>query len=367
MKCDTSTFHGGNVWKLANQSGADLQEIIDFSANINPLGPSPKALEAIKGCLTLLQHYPEPSGDPCRSTLAEYLQVDAEQLLLGNGGTEFLYLLGQMFYQRRIIRLAPTFAEYGGGLDSPVVVEIPLKADDQFRLPVSAIIDCLDRGDLLFIGNPNNPTGTLYERDELREVVERAQHVGATVVIDEAFIDFLPDQHSHSMRDLVDSYENLIITGSLTKFFAIPALRLGYAVANAELIKQMKRRLPPWRVNLAALFAGDASLRDKRYIDQSLVYISREKQLFAEELRKIAGLRVYMGAANFLLIDGQGTGMQACDLYGRLLDYGIMIRVCDSFANLSPYYFRLAVRTREQNSKLLEGLRNIYRSDCERR
>lgn len=352
-------IHGGNVWRLAEQSGIAVEEVIDFSANINPLGPSPYAVAAISEAVPFLHHYPETQGDQCVSALSEYLDVPKAQLILGNGAAELIYLLGRMYYQTRLLRLAPTFSEYGQGLEAPVCIDFALRREDQFALPLAEIQQEMQAGDVLFVGNPNNPTGKLFTREDMMKLAEAALQKSVTLVIDEAFIDFCPNHRDQSMRYFVERYPNMVIVGSLTKFFAIPALRLGYAVAHQQLIERMQRLLPPWRVNLPALLAGEASMTDERYIQETLSYVCEERRWFTRELRKISGFRVYEGAANFLLVNSQQAGITAEFLYKRLKKYGILIRLCHSFTNLSAYDFRLAVRKREENQRLLAVLQQI--------
>lgn len=353
--------HGGDVWRAQQHWGLDPDQILDFSANINPLGPSPQGMSALKSCLDRLIHYPEPTGESLKIVLGQYLKVDPANLVLGNGGSELIYLFSRMFYKHRIVLLAPCFAEYGEGVFDPRLHCIPLQAEEKFRLPLNRILAEMRSEDLLFIGNPNNPTGNAFERDELLQIVSKAGECQAMVVIDEAFLDFLGDEN-RSVRQQATVDPHLIVVSSLTKFFAIPGLRLGYAVARPSIIHQAESLLPTWRVNTLALEAGKASLQDQTYIKATLAFMDGERRFLLEQLRHLAGLEVFPGQSNFLLVNAETSGLTAAQWQEHLGPWGILIRNCGNFKNLSPYYFRVAVKQRQQNLHLLKALRDVLDS-----
>lgn len=350
--------HGGNVWEASKKWGMDPEDFLDFSANINPLGPSPKAIQAIVDNLGVLSNYPEPTGESFKACLSKFFNVSINNIVLGNGGAELIYLVGRMFYKKRVLLLAPTFSEYGEGIENPNIVRIGLNHRDKFMLPIDEILHQLEKDDLIFIGNPNNPTGNIFPREEIKRIVEAAGKKNAVVIVDEAFIDFLDDK-LYSVRYWVDEYPNLIVVGSLTKFFAIPSLRLGYAIAANDTTLKMEYLLPTWRVNTFALKAGEVSINDKEYIQNTLTLVKEERHFLAEGLNSIKGLKVYPGVVNYMLVDGEGLGLTSEELQERLGPHGILIRKCTSFCNLSPFYFRLAVRKREENIRLLETLKKV--------
>lgn len=350
--------HGGNVWAASQKWGIPPEGFLDYSANINPLGPSPKAIKAIQENIGLLSHYPEPAGESFKACLGSFFNMPARNLVLGNGGAELIYLAGRMFYKNRVMLLAPSFSEYGEGIENPKIIRIGLQPEDRFMLPTEEIIHNMKRDDLLFIGNPNNPTGTISPREDIKKILDAASDKKAYVIVDEAFIDFLGDD-SYSVRYWVEDYKNLIVAGSLTKFFAIPSLRLGYAAAAEETARKMEYLLPTWRVNTFALKAGEASIKDEEYMEKTLTLVKNEREFLADQLRLIKGLKVYPGVANYILVDGESLALTSEELQERLGPYGILIRKCTSFFNLSPYYFRLAVRKREENIRLIETLKKV--------
>lgn len=351
--------HGGDVWNAHNEWGIPLESILDFSANINPLGPSPHALQAIKEHLPLIRHYPEPDSGTLKNDLARWLVIEPEQLVLGNGGSELIYLLARMFFKKRILLLAPCFSEYGKGVLNPRFEHFFLNAEQAFQLPVKSLCLRIEHNDLIFIGNPNNPTGSLFERSPLLEVVEQAARKDATVIIDEAFLDFAGD-YKKSLRDRVVVHSNLIIVSSLTKFFAIPGLRLGYAIAHPRTAASMELLLPSWRVNLLAAAAARASLSDAMYIENTVRTVQKEREFLERELSCL-GLTVYSGVSNFLLLGAdEKKGITSREVQQQLGPQGILIRVCDNFVNLSPYHFRIAVKNRPENLRLLNALKEVF-------
>ena len=350
--------HGGNVWAASRKWNIPPEQFLDYSANINPLGPSPKAIKAIEESIGLLSHYPEPTGESFKACLGNFFKMPVQNIVLGNGGAELIYLAGRMFYKNRIMLLAPTFSEYGEGIENPHIIHIDLQAGDVFMLPTQEMVCTMQEGDLIFIGNPNNPTGTVFPKEEIKKILEAALDKNAYVVVDEAFIDFLGD-HSYSVRYWIEEYKNLIVVGSLTKFFAIPSLRLGYAIATEETARKMENLLPTWRVNTFALKAGEASINDEEYMEKTLTFVKEEREFLVNQLTLIKGLKVYPGVANYILVDGEALGLTSEELQNKLGPYGILIRKCTSFYNLSPYYFRLAVRKREENIRFIKTLKKV--------
>ncbi|MEN6390962.1 MAG: threonine-phosphate decarboxylase CobD [Syntrophomonas sp.] len=354
-----SLEHGGNVWNASQEWGIALESLLDFSANINPLGPSPLAVKAIEKHMPLICHYPEPGAKSLKKELAGRLGVDKEQLVLGNGGSELIYLMARMFYKGRILLLAPCFSEYGKGLINARIDYFYLEEQESFGLQVESFCSRIERNDLIFIGNPNNPTGNLFEPAGLDEIVKQAARQDAVVVIDEAFLDFTGEPLK-SLRDRVLLHSNLIIVGSLTKIFAIPGLRLGYAVAAPGTAATMESLLPSWRINSLALAAARASLSDQKYIKETVATVRKERK-FLEQQMAVLGFTVYPAAANFLLLKAdEGKGFTAGKLQQLLGPRGILIRLCDNFVNLTPYHLRIAVKTHSENMRLLEALKEVF-------
>lgn len=355
----TAGPHGGDRLAAQARWGFRADQFLDFSASINPLGPSPVAVQAIRENLDRLDWYPDPEGHGLKKELALYLQTEEQRIVLGNGSLELIYLCGQMFGSRRVIVLAPDFSEYGQGILKPQVIKVNLDLN-QLCVPLSELSAILAAGDLLFVANPNNPAGTLFSREELLQLSLLVKERQAVLVLDEAFIDFVGENNA-SLRDVSDQ-NHLIILGSLTKFFALPGLRIGYALSSRNNIQTMEKLLPRWRINTLALAAATASLQDRGYMENSIRLVAAEREYLSSELIKIAGFRAHPSHANFILVDAGGRGITAGELQQKLGPEGILIRDCSNFANLSPGYFRLAVRNHEENQTFIEILRKVLDS-----
>lgn len=353
-------YHGGNLKEAAQLYGLREEDFLDFSANINPLGPSPQVWAGIQEALPGITHYPDPEAGELKEELASHLGVSEAKVVLGNGGAELIYLLSRFFQPERIVLTAPTFGEYGQGtLPGVETLRFNLNPDAGFPLDMDAFGNVLEEGDLVFIGNPNNPTGVLTPKEHLLELASLAGEAGAVLVVDEAFMDFVTG--SQTVVHEVESYSQLVVVGSLTKIFALPGLRLGYLVAGEELAAQLERLLPPWRINSLAQAAGLASLRDKEHLHRSVEIVSREREYLINGLSQL-GFCPFPGAANFLLVGSHSLGITGERLQSFLGPKGVLIRLCHSFYNLDDYYFRIAVRTRQENQKLLALLAEAVKS-----
>ncbi|MBO8138069.1 MAG: threonine-phosphate decarboxylase [Desulfotomaculum sp.] len=352
-----NAYHGGNIWAAARKYNRDPKKFIDFSANINPLGPPPTAVEAIKDAAELVKHYPDPDASLLKYKLSRYLNIPEETLLLGNGGAEIIYAACRALKPKRLVLPVPTFSEYRQALPGLPARYVYLEPENNFTLPVEKIMKLIRPGDVAFICNPNNPTGYLAAGKELLELAERADKVGAALVVDEAFMDFTG--HKETVLPGVLKYSSAAVVGSLTKFFALPGLRLGYLAAGGELLGKVNKELPPWRVNVLAQIAGEIALEDKSYIKETLKLIDKEKQYLFDGLSKIPGLKPYPSRANFILVNCRSAGKSAEEIYEKLVHKNIIIRVADSFAGLDENYFRVAVRSRSENQLLLRVLNEV--------
>lgn len=359
--------HGGNVHKAARTYGVKREDIVDFSANINPLGPPPAVLREIKRNLHLIARYPDPECTILKEKLGKYLGVDASNLLVGNGASELIYLVGKLLSVNGVIRAlipAPSFSEYASAVMGAggEVVFLPFCEEEGFAPDENAVCKAMNGCRVVFLCNPNNPTGQLYTRKSILRVIEEAERQGVLVVVDEAFIDFVENRDKVSMiRDCL-SYKNLLVLGSLTKIFALPGLRLGYAVGRAGFIKMMERLKDPWSVNSLAQVAGIAALEDGKYVQKTRRFIREQKDYLYSSLNKIDGLKAYPPAANFILVNSRKSGVKAEHLVEILGSRGILLRDCGNFPVLDNYFFRVAVRTEAENNLLVNALKEVLNS-----
>ena len=354
-------IHGGNLTRAAARYGIPAARLIDFSANINPLGPSPRAIRAVVEALDQVRHYPDPDCTELRAALAAYLGAREERILMGNGAAELIYLLVRVLGCRRAIIPTPTFCEYAMAVAScgGVVEKAPMPEEEGFCLPVEKINKMLPGADILFICNPNNPTGRVVETGLITEILDRAEQCGVTVVVDEAFMDFVPERERYSMVSAAGVRPNLVVLYSLTKFFGIPGLRLGAMLAPPGLAARLALAKDPWNVNALAQAAGVAGLRDVDYMEATRRLVLEEKRFLFDRLASLKGVQPLPGAANFLLVKVSETGAGSGQLTDRLGRRGVLVRDCAGFTGLAGRYLRLAVKTRPENEKLLTVLQEI--------
>lgn len=350
--------HGGNVYAVARLTGGAPDALLDFSANINPLGLPAAVRAAVLGALDLIVHYPDAEAAALKQAISRRYSVDPRLVTCGNGAAELLYLLCHMRRPRRVLVAAPTFSEYERAARAAGAAAhyCPLDAVDGFALDPDAFAARLPGTDIAFLCNPNNPTGRLVPPAAVETIVAAAAIHGAWVVVDESFIDFLPDAADWTCRPLLSQYSNLLIIQSLTKFYAIPGLRLGFLLADPAVGDLLDRGKDPWNVSTLAQAAGVAALADDDYRAASLTAIPPARADLHAALAALPGVQPYPAAANFIMADISRTGFTAADLRQALLPAGILIRDCCNYPGLSSAYIRLAVKLPADNRRLLAAL-----------
>jgi len=348
--------HGGNIWEAKRLSKRPLSRILDFSASINPLGPPAAAVKAITGGIRLVPPYPDPKNSNLRKAISESLGIPAGNILPANGSTELIYLIPRLFTSGKALIIEPAFSEYANALAiSGFRAEgFVLSEEDGFRIDLARLDKRLSKGySILFMANPANPTGVLYGEDEALEIIRLCRKHGATPVIDEAFIDF---SGGSIMAQAARS--GAIVLRSMTKYYALAGLRLGYAVADKEIIDGLSRLVPPWSVNTLASLSGVAALADKAYIERTAEWLSVERDYLLKGLSSIEGLEPLPSSANYITVKIAGR-MGAAGLGARLFGKGILIRDLSAFSGLGPRFFRVAVLKRKSNRRLLNSLRDV--------
>ena len=371
--------HGGNLAWAAALAGCPASAILDFSASISPLGPPESALDAIQAHLSSLTAYPDPDYGDLRTALGEALNVDPDWILPGNGSAELLTWAAWDLSKRTATYLVtPAFGDYSRALSAfgAKVLKCPLDlqlldaepvrrlvTDDlsvsnrslvspSFRLPVPLALDA-ERG--LLLNNPHNPTGLLFGREAILPYVKQL----GMVVVDEAFMDFLPPWEQESLIDAVEEFPNLVILRSLTKFYSLPGLRLGCAIAHPDILGRWQLLRDPWPVNALAAAAAAAVVRDTVFERQTWDWLPVARRELFEGLANLPGLQPIAGAANFLLVE---SSMSVSLIQKSLLErHRILIRDCLSFPELGDRFFRVAVRSRAENLRLIAGLAEVIR------
>ena len=350
--------HGGNVYKVAHEQRIPIERITDFSASINPLGPPAAVLRTIRSAFKQIVHYPDPDCRQLRKELAQRCGVDPDMILVGNGSTELIHLLPRALAIKSALIIGPTFEEYARALmeTGSSVQYVHARREERFRPPLKEVLRELSakrtRFDAVFLCNPNNPTGQVMNRlalCDLAEVVERQQ---GWLIIDEAFIDYCQEQ---SVVSILREYPRMVVLHSLTKFYAMPGLRIGYLLGASKVVDQLKDRQPPWSVNSLAQEVSCAVLQDEVYARESRAFMKHERARFVRGLRSLSGLRVYSSAANFVLIE-LPAAICAGEVTERLAFERLLVRDCSTLPGLTTQMIRVAIRTATENRRLLSAL-----------
>ena len=355
--------HGGNLNWAARIAGCPVSALTDFSASINPLGTPPSVLQAIVNSTKRLTAYPDPEYPELRSHLARHHAIDPEFILPGNGSAELLTWAGRELARQKFTYLVtPAFSDYqralnafgGNSLPCPLFLNdgkgvsrnAPTMPVPQSPYPQSGLL----------LNNPHNPTGKLWTKSAILPYLEHFD----LVVIDEAFMDFLTPSQSQSLIPYVLRYPNLVVLRSLTKFYSLPGLRIGYAIAHPERLHRWQKWRDPWSVNTLAAAATAAALKDREFQQQTWDWLAKARSRLWQQLSAIPELQPFQGAANYLLVK---TEVSATKLQQKLLqDYQIVIRDCISFPELGDRYFRIAVRLPSENDRLGSVIAAIVKS-----
>ena len=352
--------HGGNISEISRRYGIDEDKIIDFSANINPLGYPPGLKETIIKEFDSVLNYPDIDSVELVSRLSQYHDIGGDHFIVGNGSTEFMYSISLTFKPQKALIVTPAFSEYEKGLKMAGAKVSYFQANEKeaFSINIARLCKRLRDGfDIVYFCNPANPTGVLTSKDELCRVIACAAKTGALAVIDEAFIDFVEEE---SVKKEILRFPNLIVLRSMTKFFGIPGLRIGYVITAPSCAAKMRENKIPWTVNVLAQKAALKALMDRDYIRETRQYVSTEREFLRNALNEITGLNALKSTANFLLVSiDSRAGINSTELKDRLAREGILIRDCSTFQGMGDRYFRIAVKKHKQNIILIEKLEEV--------
>ena len=374
-----SKIHGGNIFQFAHEQRIEPYEVVDFSANINPLGPSQRGLDALNAQLRYISHYPDATNDDVLNAIADTYGMDKHQIIVGNGAAELLYAICRLPGYTGAFVPAPGFSEYKEALEAS---KIPVRdifyrprEDDNgkpyFEVPYLALetfaaeLKGQDGRIIVFLGNPNNPDGTLLDKDHIRTVASMLKDANSLLVIDESFIDFVGNDplqdNEHSIRSLVNEFDNIIVVHSFTKFYAVPGLRIGAAFTNETLITQLQQYIPSWSVNTLAQAYTKAALNDVDYIKGTKQELNDERAFMYNALDAIEGITVYPPSANFMLFQVNQEGITANYINEELKKYNMIVRNCDSYVGLTNHWVRIAIKDHDTNIKLVDKLTDILK------
>ncbi len=358
--------HGGNVYAASRDLGCDPTQIIDFSANINPLGPSPHVWEAITGARHLLGHYPDPECWDLRQALAKCWQIDPGQIVVGNGSTELIDAIPRALKIHHLLVVQPTFSEYAASMmrAGGRVTALYTKRREQYALPIDRLCRLMETRrsrpcsiDGVVLCNPNSPTGQACRADDVERLALVAQERGVWLVIDEAFADYCPER---SVLPQAASWPHVVALRNMTKFYGLAGLRVGYAVARPSIVRLLQRQLPPWSVNVMGQVAALAALNDTVYSQKSVDYMTKERERFATLLAALPGCAVMPAYANYVFME-LPRGWHAREVWERLRAEGLLIRDCSTVPGANSRSIRLAVRSQQENDRLVQVFSRLLR------
>ncbi|MCI5621775.1 MAG: aminotransferase class I/II-fold pyridoxal phosphate-dependent enzyme [Lachnospiraceae bacterium] len=356
----TDHFHGSDLEKIERIYGIKKEDIVSFSANVNPLGVSPKLRSTLASHIDAITTYPDREYTSLRNCIAEYAGTEADHVIVGNGSTELISLFIQIKHPKKAVVIGPTYSEYereislGGG----TTLYYPLKEENDFILDVEDFTSSLNESvDLVVICNPNNPTSSCINRQTMRRILDVCKRYDIFVMVDETYVEFANNMEEITAVSLTNYYNNIIILRGTSKFFAAPGLRLGYAITgNTDLIKLINTRKNPWTINSLAVIAGEIMFTDQEYIKETKELISSERDRIYEILKNHPDFKVYQPSGNFMLVKLLRSDITSQDLFDKAIRQGMMIRDCSTFPFLDNKYIRFCIMSREMNDKLLSCL-----------
>ncbi len=358
--------HGGQA-HLIQKEFFKANHWIDFSASINPLGPSRNIEQVFEDSLSTISRYPDSQSSELKQALGRYLETDASRIVITNGATELIYLLPHLLKSgQEVLALVPVFSEY---LKAFKLSNIPVRTlaydiDKGFEPPMDKLIHTLNENPKIgavVIGHPNSPTGRLWDKEELEILAKYCEDKGKLLIVDETFMDFCSE--GTSTLDRLKDFSNLISIRSMTKFFALPGLRLGYGVMHSKWVQIIENFRPPWSVNSLAQAFGLASLKDNAFIKNSRSFACEQRESLLNHLSDMSWLKAYPSEANFILFRLRGRQETLPKrFYYQLLQDGILLRNCGNFEGLDENYFRIGVQSSADNKLLLSTMKKYFSS-----
>ncbi|AYE35261.1 threonine-phosphate decarboxylase CobD [Clostridium septicum] len=355
----TKSIHGGNTAEISRKYGMHEDEIIDFSANINPLGLNKEVKKAMINAIDKVSKYPDITYYNLKKSISNYECINEENLILGNGAAEVIFNVVRGLNPKRVLIPAPTFGEYEEAVLS-IDGEIEyyyLSEENKFNLD-GGLIDKIDETiDMVFICNPNNPTGVVTSNKYIEEIAKKALKTKTIVVLDESFLDFVDNSEEFTGKYILNKYNNIIIIKSLTKFFAMPGIRIGYGISNNKsVIEKINKVTVAWSINSVAVDGVIEALMQKEYIEDTKKYLNLQKEYLYNELKSFKDLKVFKPSVNFIMF----KVLKNIDFKDYLIKRGILIRSCNNYKGLDNNYYRVAVRTKEENNILIQAIKTVF-------
>ena len=341
-------FHGSDIEKICEYYHLKKEDIINFGANVNPLGLSASVKAALASHLDILSSYPDREYTSLREVLSAYCRIPSDYILPGNGSSELISLLIDALSPKHTLILGPTYSEYSRELSFSGSTQeyYHLKEEQDFRLDADDLCTVLAKGnyDLLIICNPNNPTSSAILHDDMEKLLCFCADHGVFVMIDETYVEFAPDIEAVTAVPFTQRFTNLCVLRGVSKFFAAPGMRLGYAVTgNPDFLRKMKEKQIPWSLNSAGAYAGELLFQDQDYIDRTRQLILTERGRMYDALSQLASFKVFQPYANFLLLKILKEEKTAFDVFETCIKNGLMIRDCSSFQCLDGEFIRFCL------------------------
>ena len=359
---EKTVFHGSDLELIEKKYNISKEDITNFSANVNPLGISSYVKEMLKENIDIISTYPDRKYTELRDTLSAYCSVCADFIAVGNGSTELISLLIEQRHTRHALVIGPTYSEYERELSlcGGNITMYQLDESCDFSFDPETFFMTLNKAsniDLVILCNPNNPTSSALNIDELEQLISYCRNKDIFVMIDETYIEFVPDIGVITAMPLIETYDNFMIIRGVSKFFASPGLRLGYGItSNQSFLERLKVHQNPWTLNSIAAYAGTLLFKDKTYINKTRSLISQERNRLFLELTACSHLKLYQPYANFMLVRLQ-KGITSKKIFESLLYKGILTRDCSSFEGLQGEYIRFCIQIPEENDRLLKYLK----------
>lgn len=345
--------HGGDIYSYIQ---ANSKNPIDFSANTNPLGIPKGVCKALKSSVDSFAAYPDINCSKLKDALSVHEGVHKEQIIFGNGAADIIYKICYAIKPENALLLSPTFSEYEAALKNVdcKVNYYSLKYENGFRL-LPDFLESIKGNEIIFICNPNNPTGMVTRKELIYSIAKECKKEKCILVIDECFMDFVCDHENYSFKEFLKDFDNVIILKAFTKIYALAGLRLGYCLSsNKRLLSRVEKMGQPWSVSTPAQVAGVAALKEDEYLSKTEENTAAERKYLTRSLRKL-GLTVFDSFSNYILFKTEIP----IDLYLKLYLKGILIRKCENFKGLDKSYYRIAVKGRKDNSRLIKALSEI--------
>ena len=355
-------FHGGNRHAATRKLNVPEEHVIDFSASVNPLGQSPHANLVLRDMGSYLVEYPDPDAIPFCEKVSEYLNISSDQILATNGSAELIHLLPRLLGRlKEVLILNPCFSEYERAfrLSRVPTHSLNYDAEEMFQMDSEKVLGYLRKRpeiEMLILGHPNNPTGHVWAEDCLDRIVQYCKSQRIMLVVDEAFIEFCPE--TVSALNWMEDNQYLVVVRSMTKFYGLAGIRLGYGVMHPMLRARLKKYQIPWSVNAFAQALGIVVLEDIIHTQQTREFVREQRRFLFSELNDQQNVVIFPSQANFLLFKISGDSTEtAHHFYKNLIKDGLLIRNCGNFVGLDKNYFRVAIRLEEENKTLISRIK----------